>query len=243
MASRTCGWCRRLAHMSPSGGEVAVQEGREGPGERPPLTLMAAFRCNSCGKTNLARITLRGSELDPDMYAEEIFRVLDSFNDRLEWLPLAQPTGRAFADVPVHIAEAATEAHKSREINAYRACLMLARAVIEATAKEMGIRSGSLNSKIEQMAEQRIIREHIKEGAHEIRHFGNDMAHGDFVDPVSAEDADLTLTLMDEVLLEVFQSPARVARARKARLARMGATKESTVRDAPAPAQSTFTGR
>jgi len=46
------------------------------------------------------------------------------------------------------------------------------------------------------------------------------MAHGDFIDPVTEEDSALALELMAEVLEEVFQSPARVARARAAREAR-----------------------
>jgi hypothetical protein len=39
------------------------------------------------------------------------------------------------------------------------------------------------------------------------------MTHDDFVQGVSAEDTDLVLTLMREVLVDVYQSPARVARA------------------------------
>jgi hypothetical protein len=69
------------------------------------------------------------------------------------------------------------------------------------------------------MFDANLIRAHVRDGAHEVRYLGNDMAHGDFVDSVSTEDSELVLTLMDEVLLEVFQSPARVKRRRDARMA------------------------
>ena len=70
------------------------------------------------------------------------------------------------------------------------------------------------------MYEQNFLREHIKEQAHEVRHLGNDMAHGDFVEPISTEEADEVLELMAEVLHEVFESQARLLRVRNARLAR-----------------------
>jgi hypothetical protein len=38
----------------------------------------------------------------------------------------------------------------------------------------------------------------VRDGAHEVRHLGNEMAHGDFVEPVDGEDAELVLQLMDE---------------------------------------------
>ncbi len=67
------------------------------------------------------------------------------------------------------------------------------------------------------MLVQGLIRPHVRDGAHEVRYLGNEMAHGDFVQPVSPQDADLVLTLMSEVLGDVYQSPARVARAQAAR--------------------------
>ena len=100
----------------------------------------------------------------------------------------------------------------------------MGRAVIEATAKDKGIASGKLYVKIEAMAAQGLIRDHIKEAAHVIRDFGNDMAHGDFSEQVDAEDAELILELMGEILSEVYQSPARVARIQAERQAKKAAS-------------------
>ncbi len=50
------------------------------------------------------------------------------------------------------------------------------------------------------------------------------MAHGDILDVPDAEDAAEVLSLMDEVLNEVFQGPARTARIRAKRTGAGGAT-------------------
>lgn len=131
--------------------------------------------------------------------------------------------GKQFPDVPEQIAAAADEAYRCFSISALRGAVLLARSVIEATAKAKGITSGSLMKKIDDMHTEGLIREYVKDAAHEVRHLGNDMAHGDFVDPVEPEEAEMVLALMDEVLNEVFQSPARVAKARAARLAKQSA--------------------
>ncbi|WP_326556526.1 DUF4145 domain-containing protein [Micromonospora sp. NBC_01796] len=148
-----------------------------------------------------------------------VITVVDGSGKILRMWP-EQVGGKQFSDVPDHIAETADEAYRCNSIKAYRAAVLLARSAIEATAKQKGITTGSLVSKIDQMHTNGLIREYVKEGAHEVRHLGNDMAHGDFVDPVSPEDTDLVLTLMDEVLEEVFQAPERVAKARAARFAK-----------------------
>jgi|BarGraNGADG00212_1021973.scaffolds.fasta_scaffold08393_3 hypothetical protein len=46
------------------------------------------------------------------------------------------------------------------------------------------------------------------------------MAHGDFVDPVSQEEATEVVELVSELLNEAYQSPARLDRVREARKAK-----------------------
>jgi hypothetical protein len=131
-------------------------------------------------------------------------------------------------DVPEHIARAAEEVHLDLKYSNFRSATMLARAVVEATCKEKGITSGKLFAKIEQLHTQGDIRALIKDAAHEIRHLGNDMAHGDFIDPITEEEATEIVSLMDELLTEVFQSPARISRVQQARLAKKG-TSQGTI--------------
>jgi len=103
-------------------------------------------------------------------------------------------------------------------VKAYRGAVLLARSVIESSAKDKGMTTGTLVTKIDAMHEARLIREDIRDGAHEVRFLANDAAHGDFAEPVPQTHVELILTLIDEVLEAVYQSPARVARRRAARL-------------------------
>lgn len=76
--------------------------------------------------------------------------------------------------------------------------------------------------KIEALAEAGLIRVAVRDQAHEIRHIGNDVAHGDLTEKISLEDSAEVLELMGEVLNEVFQAPARADRLKAAREARAG---------------------
>lgn len=174
---------------------------------------MGCFRCDNCGALNIAIAKGRPGKEDP----------LDWLASRssLQWQPqlMADTPDHEFSDVPPQIADAAAEAFACREVaDACRAAVLLARSVIEAVAKDKGITKGKLLEKIDAMRD--MIRPHVREGAHEVRLFGNDVAHGDFVRDVGPEDADLVLTLMSEVLDDVYQSPARVKRAQDARMRR-----------------------
>lgn len=126
--------------------------------------------------------------------------------------------GKAFPDVPPPIAATANEAHQCLSINASRGAVALARAVVESVAKAHGVTSGVLTKKIDKLAELGVISENMRDAAHEIRFAGNEVAHGDLVDePISCEEASEVLTLMDAILMRVYQEPAQVARVRERR--------------------------
>jgi hypothetical protein len=176
--------------------------------------LSAAFTCDQCGAMSIGQMIMDGDQSEWSQIEYDLEQM-----DSMEWIP-AHATGCEFPDVPSHIGEAASEAFKCQSVQAFRAACSLARAVIEATAKHKGLTVTGIAAKINAMAEAGHIRPHIQEAAHEVRHLGNEMAHGDFIDPVTSEETALVLELMAEVLDEVFQSPARVTRAREAREAR-----------------------
>jgi len=186
--------------------------------------LMACFRCDGCGALSI-RSMWTGDGVNPDLDAAGIAAMLTlespfpEAGAETRWYP-AGTRGKPYPDVPAQIAAAASEAHSCMAVEACRGAVILARSVIEATAKDKGMPAGTLVTKIDAMHEARLIREDIRDGAHEVRYLANDAAHGDFAEPVPQADAELILTLMDEVLEEVYQSPARVARRRAARLDR-----------------------
>ncbi len=169
----------------------------------------ATFRCETCNALSVGFFV-------PDH---------DSISGmNVRWMPVPGTKRESFADVPLPVADAAAEAVLCLQSGALRGAILLARAVIEATAKDNGIASGSLSQKIDQLHERGYIRTYLKEGAHEVRYTGNDMAHGDFPATISSKDAEVLLQLMREVLMEVYQDPARrehlVRLAREARQTR-----------------------
>ncbi len=188
--------------------------------EVAPLTeshqlVCAAFICSICRGQSIALGSVEygyGRRNLPGFFE-------NARGDDLIWRPSAAET-RSYPDVPQHIGEAAKEAYECDSYQHYRAAIMLARAVIEATAKDSGITTGNLFSKIEAMATQGLIRGKIRDAAHGVRELGNEMAHGDFVEPISAEESQLVIRLMGEILNDVYQSPAAIEQAQQAAEAR-----------------------
>ena len=130
---------------------------------------------------------------------------------------------KTYPDVPNAIANAAVEAHKALDAQAPHASVVMARATVEAMAKDKGITQGGLESKIDHLAADGHISEAMKEAAHEIRFAGNEVAHSDILnEPISLEDATEVVELMDALLERVYQEPAKVARVRASREARHG---------------------
>lgn len=193
--------------------------------------LEAVYKCPNCKRLNVA------AERRPYGDRDGVTQ-LDVANQH-DWVaPTWTPVlgqARDFPDMPPHIAEAAREASFCLSIGAFRAAGALARAVIEATAKDKNAEGRDLYARIEALAAADHIRLHTKEQAHEVRHFGNGMAHGDFVERVSKEEADEVIELMAEVLDEVYQSPARLAALREARLARKSGSAEASVNPSSDP--------
>jgi hypothetical protein len=151
-----------------------------------------------------------------------VHRAESGFTDLFVWPETV--AYRSYDDVPEAIASTASEAHQSLGAKAPRAAVAMARATVEATAKNKDITSGNLQAKIEQLHANRFISEDMKEAAHEVRFAGNEVAHGDILsEPISLEDATEIVELMDAILERVYQEPAKVARVRANRLARQNA--------------------
>lgn len=201
MAARVCWNCEQAAH------QTAISEPFY---SRRRDDFFMAFQCDECGAASLAY----GSGYSANNRKSEMIQATN-----LRWLP-ERYAGRVYDDVPEHIAAAASEAHTCFSAQAYRGAIILARAVVEATAKEKGATGRTLADRIDELHEAGHVRELVRETAHEIRYMGNDMAHGDFVEAVTAADAEDVLAFMAEVLDEVYQAPARLNARRSERIAR-----------------------
>lgn len=178
----------------------------------------AAFRCDNeeCRRLSIGQ----GTVYTPGSggSAEEVGKMLASGD--IEWTPrkVQRPP---FPDVPEQIAQTASEAHACLSIQASRGAVALARAVVEATAKDKGITTGRLVQKIDALHADGHIREFTRQVAHEVRYGGNEIAHGDLAaEPMPAADAAAIVGLMDEILQEVYQAPAKMLRLKTSRLER-----------------------
>jgi hypothetical protein len=182
--------------------------------QRPAQSLQmfqAPFRCGHCRRLSIGELWGRKHEgLDTAKSVEFWDR------DGVKWTPKVVG-GKEFPDVPTHIASAADEAYQCRSISAFRASILLARGVVEAVAKDCGATKGTLHDKIEELSASSKIRQFTRDAAHELRFLGNDMAHGDFIEPVDSDDAESVLDVMSEILNEVYQGPARVRRMKQKR--------------------------
>lgn len=188
---------------------------------------MVALQCPHC--LYYANFTMRyarepegfGPEvgcLTCDQCDKPIAAIVDSFGDLKEYWPQVKLKPKSFPDVPTHIAATATEACLCLGSGAPRGAVALARAVVEAVAKDKGIRKGNLESKIDAMHAAGHISEAMREAAHEVRFAGNEAAHGDLVsEPLTEENAEEIVALMSTILQRVYQEPARVARIREQR--------------------------
>lgn len=219
MASRTCWYCRNDAHMTRIGNPYRPRE-HEGGATR----WLVAASCDACARPNIADFDCeRSTRGTAEQYQVEKAKLAfdaetHSELTRIDWQP-NNVVVRAVEDVPNGIGEAAGEAIAALAIGAHKASVLMCRAVIEATAKEHGIEKGTLYAKITELEDQRVITPATAEAAHEVRHLGNDMAHGDFATThVTEAEASEVVEITEAMLAEIYQRPARIARMKLRRL-------------------------
>lgn len=218
MASRTCWHCDNDAHMTRLGDPYRPQH------EAVSLVWMVTASCDACSRPSIAEFEVEGTDagtFEPDLL-KKAKKAFDAESHptrlRIDWQP-KQAVVKAVEDVPEGIGEAAGEAIATLAIGAYKASVLMCRAVIEATAKDNEIVKGNLYEKITKLEEKRIITPATADAAHEIRHLGNDMAHGDFATTnVTEAEASEVVEITEALLAEVYQRPARIARMKQRRL-------------------------
>lgn len=179
-----------------------------------PTIVSVSHRCDECARVSIGT---RQTSTPHTGGSEHVRRAFRSSQHPIDWEPKSV-LGKVFPDIPEHIAEPASEAFKCFSIGAYRAAVLLARAVIEASAKDKDITTGSLRDKIDKLSDAGHIRPLLADAAHEVRYAGNDMAHGDFATAeITDEDADELLGLMEDFLREMYEIPTRVQRRKDRR--------------------------
>lgn len=235
MASRTCWHCGKDSHTTIVG-EPSLNSYDDSDGS----TIWSIFfLCDSCHYPSIGQfevddveqLTLRYRSLpiqtEEAPYANSQWKLTfaaikyfaNNSDIKITWIPV-KSVGKEYENVPTDIASAASEAYACFSINANRAAVLLARTTVEAIAKDNGISSGTLQTKIETMAQKNIITNQLKDEAHEIRFLGNDMAHGDLGTQVVESDASDILGFLDTLLDYVYQQPMAIQKRRSLRAER-----------------------
>lgn len=213
MVAHMCWSCKVHSQVVREGDVSLIQniEGLDGPFD----LYSVAMRCQWCGNMNIAIVQVH-AHTDPAEVREKV--------DRGSNIQLWRPTPRTepnLGAVPAHIAEPAREVYRARDVGARRASALMGRAVIEAIAKDHGVTQRiSLEAKIKKLHENGIILASTADDAHEVRHLGNEMAHGDFSTEVTDEDVNDIIAIMYDLIEQLYVSAARRKRMRERREAR-----------------------
>lgn len=210
MLSGTCAFCGNQTHFTARVARVNGDRRSESAYEYP---IEVAGTCDACYRFNTAvgwtanrRRTLEPGKVlvSTDAVSEGEAMTIESWSP-----PPMRPVDTGF--IPDGVAGYFKEAHDAFSISAYRGVLLLVRSVIEATAKDHEISSGTLVQKINRLYDEGHIRKGTKDMAHALRILGNDMAHGDIDDVPTQEDANDALTIARFVLDDVYVADARRA--------------------------------
>lgn len=210
--------------------QIGDPRSSDDPKVAEPSTWFACFQCDNCryystGKLIVHqetkwlcdRLNISYTHITSELRPKAVKRLFDGMDADIEWIP-ETALGKEYENVDNDtVKDSASEAYACYSVRAYRAAILMARSVCEAIAKDQGFGEGNLQKKIAQMEKQKLISPMVKQQADEIRYFGNDMAHGDFAQPVSADDAHEVLNFLDVLIDAVYQQPAKLRAMQTAR--------------------------
>lgn len=137
----------------------------------------------------------------------------------LEGSPTLIPHGQAqeMEDLPNTIEAERREAWSCYYGGDYRAAIIMGRAAIQRAVRELEAKGAGLKAEINDLAQRRKITEALRDAAHEVRIAGDDAAHPEDLEAVSAEEAKDSLDFMDDFLAHAIAMPARAEARKEAR--------------------------
>lgn len=111
------------------------------------------------------------------------------------------------SNIPAPMHQDLVEAKQCYSVSAHRGCAVMARRSIQNACLDKGAKKGDLVSQINELQQQGIITNDLKEWATAIRWIGNDAAHPN-KDEVTQEDAQDVLHLAEQLLHVLYVAPA-----------------------------------
>lgn len=211
MLSHLCAFCGSVTHFTARFGWIESIE-RAATG-RSECRVAFAATCDNCEKFNIATGDVSSSNYVENSSVPVLGSLVQGWSENMENITWSPPA-MVQADtefLPDNVGAFLQEAHDTFSVGAYRGTLLLVRSVVEATAKDKGIETGSLVQKVNNLHADGHIRTGTKEMAHTLRILGNDMAHGDIREAPTEEDARDALVIARFVLDDVYVADARRA--------------------------------
>lgn len=109
------------------------------------------------------------------------------------------------------------EALLCQSVGAYRGAAVLARRAVQLICLDKGAKKGEkLRKQIEELFDNNIITQDIKDWADEVRYIGNDAAHPN-KEEVNEEDSEDILELLESLCDVLYVAPARAAKRKQKR--------------------------
>lgn len=189
----TCGWCHERAIVKPVLEPEPIGPGMwDGPDFIPRY---AVFQCDECHGRMIAQWDMPTNDWDSE--------------GEVEWFPKARSTNE-YSGVPESIADTARESWGCYESGHDRSAVTTARTVIEQVCKSHGYKRGVLDAKIISMVNNNVLPKRIKDAVVALKNAGNTMVHGDLGASITAAETETLLTVMDQMLEEVYVAPKRI---------------------------------
>lgn len=209
--------------------------------EETPTSMAPDGTCPRCGRhAHFTRVADHALQLDDSGDAREQVVILrcaacdtsivsiechskDGGWQGQHWWPMPG-LGALSNNVPEPIASAYDEGIRAIGVNAPRAAAVMFRAalaeVIEDKGSTMARSKNNLYAKLKQMNDDGTLHPSISEWAGEIRILGNAGGHPESKYPVTDEESRELAQLTRQLLEVIYEVPARIARARSARVER-----------------------
>ncbi len=151
----------------------------------------------------------------PTRLCELSFVIYNRLNDRVYTvypLPNSNPEDYHQA-IPEKIREDLAESDRCFNANSYKAAVAMNRRAIQSMVlnkiEDKSIKNKDLYSQIDTLFTEGLITKHLKDTAHEIRHFGNFGAHpqDDNLDKTTREDAEVVDRLTWDLMRTIYITP------------------------------------
>lgn len=151
----------------------------------------------------------------PTQYCELSFVIYDNLNSRIVRVyPLPNFDPKDYHEaIPEKVREDLAEARRCFYTNAFKGCVTLYRRAIQNLIldkiSDPNIKNKKLWEQIDELFKQGFITKHLKDTAHEIRHFGNFGAHpsDDDLDRTTEEDAEIIGNLTNDLIMAIYITP------------------------------------